>query len=713
MEYFAHVDEGNRDRKQTLKEHLEGTAGLAAQFAESFGKKDWGYCCGMLHDIGKYSEAFQKKLEENSNRQVDHSTAGAQVCMEKGGLYGYMSYCIAGHHTGLPDYGSSFDTDGTLEARKRKKVESYQAYRDEIRIPDVKTLPFDQRTTKNPDFSMSTFIRMLYSCLVDADFLDTERFMKNERVERDAGESMGVLLEKLDQHISGWLQNDDLETVNGRRTEILKHCLDSGEAEKGMFRLTVPTGGGKTIASLAFALNHAVKHQMDRVIYVIPYTSIIEQNAGVFRDILGERNVLEHHCNVDYRDAEELIPMQLASENWDKPVVVTTNVQFFESLFANKSSRCRKLHNIANSVIVLDEAQMLPNDYLVPCTAMLEELVRNYRSSVVLCTATQPALDSFFPNITNIIELCPRMEEQFRFFERVNYQNLGAVFEEDLVGRLENENQALCIVNTRKQAQRVYQQLKGDGVYHLSTTMYPKHRYRILDKIRKRLKDQKKCIVISTSLVEAGVDLDFETVYRQIAGVDSIIQAAGRCNREGKRCAAESVVCLFWVEGKESVPGQRQQIDVTKNLLAEGWELSSQKMVEEYFQRLYHFRGEGLDKKRIMEEFRKQRYNFSKVGKEFRLIEENAKTIYIPLEEEAKQLLQKMKCQGYTKSGMREAGKYCVQVYEKDFDKLYGAGMIQRISEDIEDYYELVNFSQYTDEMGLSLDVESGIAIFS
>ena len=275
MEYFAHADEGNRDRKQTLKEHLEGTAGLAAQFAESFGKKDWGYCCGMLHDIGKYSEAFQKKLEENSNRHVDHSTAGAQVCMEKGGLYGYMSYCIAGHHTGLPDYGSSFDTDGTLEARKRKKVESYQAYRDEIRIPDVKTLPFDQRTTKNPDFSMSTFIRMLYSCLVDADFLDTERFMKNERVERDAGESMGVLLEKLDQHISGWLQNDDLETVNGRRTEILKHCLDSGEAEKGMFRLTVPTGGGKTIASLAFALNHAVKHQMDRVIYVIPYTSII------------------------------------------------------------------------------------------------------------------------------------------------------------------------------------------------------------------------------------------------------------------------------------------------------------------------------------------------------------------------------------------------------------------------------------------------------
>lgn len=236
---------------------------------------------------------------------------------------------------------------------------------------------------------------MIYSCLVDADFLDTEYFMKNGQVERDSGNSMNVLLKRLEKHISGWLPNNELNTVNGRRTEILKYCLKNGEKGRGLFRLTVPTGGGKTIDSLAFALRHAVKHHMSRIIYVIPYTSIIEQNAEVFREILGEGNVLEHHSNVNFESSEELKPMQLASENWDKPVIVTTNVQFFESLFASKSSKCRKIHNIANSVIIFDEAQMLPNDYLKPCISMMEELLNHYRTSIVLCTATQPALTTF------------------------------------------------------------------------------------------------------------------------------------------------------------------------------------------------------------------------------------------------------------------------------------------------------------------------------
>ena len=331
MEYIAHLNEG---RIQTMKDHLCGTAELAGRFAGRFGKSDWGYACGMLHDIGKYSLAFQDKIKNNSNRRVDHSTAGAKACFEKGGMYSFMSYCIAGHHSGLPDYGSSSDPGNapTLQGRKKKNS------------PD-------------PDFSLSVFIRMLYSCLVDADFLDTEYFMKEGRTQRETGEEPAVLLEKLKKHVAGWLLNEDTETVNGRRTEILRHCFECGHKERGVFQLTVPTGGGKTIASLAFALQHAVENQMDRVIYVIPYTSIIEQNAEVFREILGEQNVLENHYNVDYESTEELKPMQLASENWDKPVVVTTNVQFFESLFANKSSKCRKLHNIANSVIIFDEAQ--------------------------------------------------------------------------------------------------------------------------------------------------------------------------------------------------------------------------------------------------------------------------------------------------------------------------------------------------------------------
>ena len=710
MEYIAHLNEG---RIQTMKDHLCGTAELAGRFAERFGKADWGYACGMLHDIGKYSLAFQDKIKNNSNRQVDHSTAGAKACFEKGGMYSFMSYCIAGHHSGLPDYGSSSDPGNapTLQGRKRKRIEDCGAYKSEIHIPEIKTLPFDPKNSPDPDFSLSVFIRMLYSCLVDADFLDTEYFMKEGRTQRETGEEPSVLLEKLKKHVAGWLLNEDTETVNGRRTEILRHCFECGHKERGIFQLTVPTGGGKTIASLAFALQHAVENQMDRVIYVIPYTSIIEQNAAVFRKILGEQNVLENHYNVDYESTEELRLMQLASENWDKPVVVTTNVQFFESLFANKSSKCRKLHNIANSVIIFDEAQMLPTDYLKPCIAVMEELAANFDSSIVLCTATQPALSPFFQRKMPVTELCPRVEEQFRFFERVTFQNIGTISEDELIEKLQKEEQALCIVNTKKRAQRLYQKMKDEGVFHLSTAMYPKHRRRVLDKIRRLVKDGKRCILISTSLVEAGVDLDFCTVYRQLAGVDSMIQAAGRCNREGKRAAQDSFAYLFQFEEKEYVPGQQLQIDVSKMLLSEGEDISSLHRIEKYFEALYHFRGESLDKKKIFEEFKDKRYNFAKAAKEFKLIEENTLTVFISREEEAEELLWQIKHQGYTKSGMRKAGQYCVQLYENDIEKLQGAGMLRQVPGGIENFYELVDSGQYSEEMGLDLGVESGIAV--
>lgn len=710
MEYIAHL---NEERTQTLKDHLCGTAELAGYFAGRFGKADWGYACGMLHDIGKYSLAFQDKIKNNSNRQVDHSTAGAKACFEKGGMYSFMSYCIAGHHSGLPDYGSSSDPGNapTLQGRKKKHIEDCGAYKSEIHIPEIKTLPFDPKHSPDPDFSLSVFIRMLYSCLVDADFLDTEYFMKEGRTQRETGEEPSVLLEKLKKHVAGWLLNEDTETVNGRRTEILRHCFEWGHKERGIFQLTVPTGGGKTIASLAFALQHAVENQMDRVIYVIPYTSIIEQNAAVFRKILGEQNVLENHYNVDYESTEELMPMQLASENWDKPVVVTTNVQFFESLFANKSSKCRKLHNIANSVIIFDEAQMLPTDYLKPCIAVMEELAANFGSSIVLCTATQPALSPFFQREMPVTELCPRVEEQFRFFERVTFQNVGTISEDELIEKLQKEEQALCIVNTKKRAQRLYQKMKGEGVFHLSTAMYPKHRRRVLDKIRRLVKDGKRCILISTSLVEAGVDLDFCTVYRQLAGVDSMIQAAGRCNREGKRAAQDSFAYLFQFEEKEYVPGQQLQIDVSKMLLSEGEDISSLHGIEKYFEALYHFRGESLDKKKIFEEFKDKRYNFAKAAKEFKLIEENTLTVFISREEEAEELLWQIKHQGYTKSGMRKAGQYCIQLYENDIEKLRGAGMLRQVPGGIENFYELVDSGQYSEEMGLDLGIESGIAV--
>lgn len=714
MKYIAHKD---GERIQSVKDHLEGTAERAGDFAEKFGKREWGYCCGMLHDIGKYSKEFQKKILENTNDRVDHATAGAQVCNERGGYYRILSYCIAGHHAGLPDYGNTA-ISSSLCGRWKKKICDYQAYKDEVKIPKLDTDPIVFREDRNMDFALGTFIRMLYSCLVDADFLDTESFMKSGDTGRNSGESMVILQNKLKNYIFEWLKNTDADTINGRRTEILNHCIKEGKQKEGIFRLTVPTGGGKTVASLAFALEHAVKNHKDRIIYVIPYTSIIEQNAQVFREILGEENVLENHCNVDYESSEEFKPMQLASENWDKPVVVTTNVQFFESLFANKSSKCRKIHNIANSVIILDEAQMLPMDYLKPCIAMLQELVDSYSASVVLCTATQPALDSFFSKNELIKELCPRMEEQFRFFKRANYQNLGRIRQDDLLEKLKKENNALCIVNTKKAAQMIYKELQEEGIYHLSTSMYPRHRKRVLKTIRERLKNNEKCIVISTSLVEAGVDLDFATVYRQIAGLDSMIQAAGRCNREGKRELSESTVYIFDLEESYIVPNQRQQIDVSKGILQDYEEIADLKAIHDYFARLYHYRGTSLDKKNIMDEFQKMECNFVKVAKGFKLIEENTRTIFINREPEADELLQELRNKGVTRERMRKAGQYCIQVYDNAksensfFNKLDGAGMVKPISEEIQDFYELVDGEQYSEEYGLDFSLEDGMALF-
>ena len=634
--------------------------------------------------------------------------------MELGGMYPFLEMCIAGHHAGLSDYGVSTDTgnSSTTLGRRKKKIEDFYAYKKEVKIPELKTSPVNVEKTKDLNFSLSMFTRMMYSCLVDADFLDTEEFMTEERSGRQQGQEIQVLLDKLEKYITEWLKNTETESVNGRRTEILKACLENGEREKGLFRLTVPTGGGKTVASLAFALRHAVKHHMKRIIYVIPYTSIIEQNAAVFRRILGDENVLENHCNIDYEEAEELKPMQLASENWDKPVVVTTNVQFFESLFSNKSSKCRKLHNMANSVIIFDEAQMLPNDYLKPCLTAIEELVINYKVSAVLCTATQPALDAFFCNIKQITELCPRTEEQFEFFKRVHFENDGKLSEEDVEECLLRETQALCIVNTKKKAQKIYNAMREDGVYHLSTSMYPKHRKRMLKQIKERLREGKKCIVISTSLVEAGVDLDFYTVYRQLSGIDSIIQAAGRCNREGKRTIEESKVVIFQFEDAEKVPGQRQQMDVSKALLANECKIEDMQTVTRYFEMLYHMRGESLDKKKICEEFNGGWHHFATVEREFKLIDENTVTVFVNQEEDAQEVIQDLKNKGFTKSGMRRAVQYCVNLYKQEFEKYNDAGMLKLVSEDIKDFYELTDLEQYSEETGLNLEVDCGMAVW-
>lgn len=716
--YLAHIRKSSDGKEildeQTVAEHLVETAKRAEQFAAVFGAKDLGYCAGILHDIGKYSDKFQRRIRGGSE-MVDHATAGAQLCWKRGGLYTLVAYGIAGHHAGLPDTGSQGDlgSDRTMLGRMKKKLEDCSAYEREIQVPSVENPPFMPGCEENYGFFLSVMARMLFSCLVDADFLDTEYFMQGKKTERDSGDSMEILFERLKIHVAEWMENKDLTTINGRRTEILTHCLSMGEEERGLFRLTVPTGGGKTVASLSFALRHAVKHGMKRVIYVVPYTSIIEQNARVFADICGEQNVLENHCNVDYTVSEELKPMQLAAENWDKPVVVTTSVQFFESLFSNKASKCRKLHNIADSVIIFDEAQMLPTNYLKPCVAVMEQLIRYYKSTLVLCTATQPALEKLFVDeFKEAKELCPRMEEQFSFFRRAKIQDMGQVETEELGKILMEQSSALCILNTRKTAQRLYELVKGDGVFHLSTSMYPVHRRRVLTEIRKRLTAGERCIVISTSLVEAGVDLDFQTVYRQLAGVDSIIQAAGRCNREGIHRLEDSVTWVFRLAEKEWMPGQRQQMSMTEILLKEGKALECPETIQEYFSGLYHLRREELDKKRILERFKQTGYfEFATAALEFKFIENDAVSILIPLEERASQVAAELRTQGFTRQRMREAGQFCVDVYRTILEKLQAAGAVSALSTDAEDFFVLTDMDRYDEKIGLRLDVEMGEAV--
>lgn len=709
--YLAHISE-DKLREQSIIEHAEGVAELSGMFAACFGCKEWGYGCGLMHDIGKYSVEFQQRL--HGGPKVDHATAGAKELKLKGNVM--QAYCVAGHHSGLPDGGSPAEPD-TFYGRMKKELKDYQAFKEEIKIPKFPAAPL--KPIGKGGFSAAFFIRMLFSCLVDADYLDTERFMKQGQTARGNYDSIEQLFDRLYKHIASWLTNYNENTVNGRRSSILRACLEKGRGPQGLYQLTVPTGGGKTVSSLAFALRHANEHHLERIIYVIPFTSIIEQNAQVFKDILGKNNVLENHCNVVCDNDKELEDMQLAAENWEKPIIVTTNVQFFESLFANKTSKCRKIHNISKSVIIFDEAQMLPVNYLRPCIQAVSELIYNYHCSAVLCTATQPALKPFFPEFIKAEEICPDVKGQYEFFKRTNVKNMGEISEGNLISELKEKQQVLCILTSRKRVQRVYEALKGENVYHLSIYMYPKHRRTILDEITKALKDGRPCKLIATSLVEAGVDFDFASVFRELAGIDSVIQAAGRCNREGNRGKDESKTIIFSLEQSDDIhiPGQlKLPISVAKQITEKYEDITSPEAIYEYFQRLYHFRGESLDIKNIVENFEKGipsfNFPFASAAKEFHIIESQTKTILIDKEPEAMEIVERLRRGEHSRELFRAAGQYCVSVYENDFDNLDGAGMLDALCTGIDtDFYILRDKGLYTDDRGLTVRAERGDAL--
>ncbi|MBT9165063.1 MAG: CRISPR-associated nuclease/helicase Cas3 [candidate division WS2 bacterium] len=550
---------------------------------------------------------------------------------------------------------------------------------------------------------------MLFSCLVDADFLDTEVFInKSQSSLRGDYSGLSALNDKLVDYLNKLSYEAPDTLVNKHRNQILQQCLSAADKTHGLFSLTVPTGGGKTLSSLAFAMKHAIKYGMKRVIYVIPYTSIIEQNANVFREIFGDDAVIEHHSNIEIN--EDDYKSQLAAENWDAPLIVTTNVQFFESLFHNRTSRCRKIHNITNSVIILDEAQMLPVPLLKPCMEIIRELTNSYKTTIVLCTATQPALsktDEFKNGLENVREIITNPIELYNQFKRVQISCLSKTQEKtantELVKLLQQHNQVLCIVNTRRHARELYEQIEDkEGLYHLSALMCPAHRSEVIRKIKDILKDNGKCRVISTQLIEAGVDIDFPVVFRSVAGIDSIAQSAGRCNREGKMKTGE--VYVFYPEKGLPVGYLRQGAEESEAIIRRYDDLLSIQAVNEYFLNLYWRNGDKLDKLdilgRLSEEVVKLDFPFREIAGKFKLIDNAMESIIIPYNDKSKEIIKQLRYANFTRNLARKAQRFCVQVYPNVLRKLEGKS-VERIQDN---YLALTNSDLYRDDIGLTYD---------
>ena len=718
MVYYAHIS-ADGQRRQTVAEHLEGTATLCREFAADFDAGESGELVGLTHDHGKCTEGFQNRLLRGGPR-VDHATAGALLC---GKQNPFAAICVAGHHTGLPDFGSrkvDRPFDNTFCGKMKWGAERH--YLERCGESGVELPPPSRFVPPiKSNLQASFWTRMLYSCLVDADFLDTEAFMNGDRG-RGGYDDMETLLTRLEAHIAPW-QNPKTE-LNRLRCEILNTCLEAGSRPKGIYTLTVPTGGGKTVASLAFAVRHAVAHGMRRVVYVIPYTSIIEQNAQVFRDILGDGNVLEHHANVTFDLSDGAPPEEtrraLATENWDMPVVVTTAVQLFESIYASRSSKCRKLHNLANSVIIFDEAQMLPLSHLKPCVAAMASLTEQFHSTVVLCTATQPSLDDLLRDYAPscpVTELCPQTAALYDKFRRVCFRQAGTLTDEALAEELSVQEQVLCIVNSRKAAQTVFARLPREGSFHLSTLMVPAQRQALLREIRQRLKDGLPCRVVSTSLIEAGVDVDFPAVYRELAGLDSVLQAAGRCNREGNRPADESIVTVF--ERTELPPVLfRTAVGAAREALSGDRNPGAPETMDRYFRSLRDLTGTAIDKQGVVDAFERGIAGcglpFRTVAESFHLIDQNTRTVYVPFGN-GKALLEQLQTQGGTRGLYRKLGRYAVSVYDQHFQALYAAGALltaQEVPALDPDSAILSNMTLYSETIGLSLEPETGKAEF-
>jgi CRISPR-associated endonuclease/helicase Cas3 len=694
------ASDAGEKRWHGLPDHLRAVGELGASFGERFGPQ-WCRIAGLWHDLGKFRPGFQKYIRLDPDSHIEgrwpasseksHSAAGALHALASfrrrwgtGGEHAgrALAYVIAGHHSGLANWtpdesGSGLESrlfGSGAEASERELMEALAACKQSD--PELLPLPddFELRQAINDapglrsgnPLAPSLWIRMLFSALVDADFLDTEAFMDDSRPEaRKGSRGLSDYLAQLDAHLDQ-KASEVLHTgrqsdpVMVARAAVLQQCRAKAALPPGVFTLTVPTGGGKTLSSLAFALRHASRHGMSRVIYAIPYTSIIEQTADVFGDIFGADAVVEHHSQSDAGDnsTAETLRSRLACENWDAPLIVTTNVQLFESLFASRTSRCRKLHRLVGSVIVLDEAQLLPPDFLQPILDALRLLVEHYGVTVLLCTATQPVLTDtprFDPrqSLRGLPKAVPIVDDEaalYRSLKRTQVHwpaDLGAIEPlETVADRVAQHDCVLTIVNTRADAAELLNQLDKrceEKPLHLSAALCGQHRADLIAEIRTRLRarqqgtDRRPLRVVSTQLVEAGVDVDFPVVYRALAGLDSIAQSAGRCNREGRLAnGAMGNVFVFVREVPRLLTGIRFGAEATRSVLASsaGAQAMDSATFERYF-RLYHGSYASADRHGIVDLLARDKsifgFQFRTAAERFRLVpDEDQVSVIVP-----------------------------------------------------------------------------------
>ena len=696
---------------QTNDEHQRGVARLASSFASEFGMADVGHLLGLLHDKGKEQAAWQKYIQgvtgynpkyANTKNGPNHAYIGAHIAQI---LYPQLSPLIAqpiaGHHRGLYDYCEYIE-------------ETKKDIPKEVLIPESQSCAMP-RLHNLKSYDLHHLVRILFSCLVDADSLDTEEFMNPEQASlRGVHTTMEELLCKLEEYLSQLKEKSEDTEVNRIRNYVQEQCIKESQGKMGFYSLTVPTGGGKTLASVLWALHHAVRNHLHRIIIAIPYTSIIVQTAATLKAIFGEENVLEHHSNVNtdnIKNREQRERMQLATENWDYPIIVTTNVQLFESLFSNKRSDCRKLHNVVKSVLILDEVQTLPMDFYKPIVHTLDTLCRIFGVSVLFTTASLPVLtgriEGSNPNVgfealVSVHEIIPaeaKLHDKLRRVE-LKIDETPKSYDE-IAAELAKHQRVLCIVNTRRDAKELYERLPKEGIcLHLSRMMCPTHVAATIKSIKHILKENSDSSirVIATQLVEAGVDIDFPVVYRQQAGLDSILQAAGRCNREGIQTISTTYVFSLGKEHPLPTGFISQTNNARLNMVGQYDWFAPETMVF-YFKQL-HCRINNFDKRQMQELLYKPACEFEKAANLFHLIDDQTKPVLVNWHD-SMNLYQRLLSEGPSYQLMRQMAQYSVNIRKHDFDILNRIGAIE---EPFENIYVITNPAFYNDDTGLSIE---------